>query len=222
MQPLPERHVEPSAAERYGVPMTDTARDTATFDSLARGVWWWVLLRGVFAIAFGIIALIAPSAALVAIALVFGAYALVDGVFAVIHAIQVRTSVKRWGWLLAEGALSVLAGLAALILPSLAGFFGGLFLLWTVVVWNIATGIAGVRSAAGAQAGRGRTFAIVAAVVSILFGVVLAIAMLVTPGATVLGLIWVVGIYAIVFGAMLIGTAVHVRRLGRTQVTAAD
>ncbi|HWR84553.1 MAG TPA: DUF308 domain-containing protein [Rhodoglobus sp.] len=199
-----------------------SAADLAPLQSLARGIWWWVLLRGILAVVFGVVALLAPSAALVAIALVFGAYALVDGAFAIVHAVQARRSIRRWGWLLAEGVLSVLAGLAALLLPSLAGFFGGLFVLWTIVIWNIATGIAGVRSAAGAPSGRGRTFAIVAAVVSIVFGVILAIAMLLTPGATVLGLIWVVGIYAIVFGVMLVGTAIHVRRLGREVVTAAD
>ena len=32
--------------------------------SLAKGIWWWVLLRGIFAVLFGIIALFAPGNAL--------------------------------------------------------------------------------------------------------------------------------------------------------------
>ncbi len=190
--------------------------------SLGRGVWWWVLLRGIFAIAFGVIAFLAPAAALTAIALVFGAYALVDGVFAAVHAVQARRTSKRWGWLLAEGVLSALAGIAALTLPGFAGFFGGLFVLWLIVFFNIMTGIAGVQSASGIEKGRGRTIAIVAGVVSVVFGVLIAALLLFVPGATVLGLIWVVGVYAVVFGVMLIATAIHVRRAGRTVVTASD
>ena len=48
--------------------------------SAAKTLWWAVLLRGVFAIIFGILALVAPTIALTGIAIVFGAYALVDGI----------------------------------------------------------------------------------------------------------------------------------------------
>jgi uncharacterized membrane protein HdeD (DUF308 family) len=83
------------------------------------------------------------------------------------------------------------------------------------------TGIAGIRSAAGVE-GRAKTFAIVAGAVSILFGVIVAVALLLVPGATVLSLIWVVGVYAVVFGVMLIISAIHARSAGRKLVTAAD
>lgn len=203
--------------------MTDiTDSTTDPLASLAKGVWWWVLLRGIFAIGFGIIALIAPGAAITAVALVYGAYALVDGVFAIVHAVQVRNSSPRWGWLLLSGILSVLAGLAALILPGLAGFFGGLFVLWLIVFWSFTIGIAGIQSASGAQAGRGKTFGIIAGVVSILFAVVLTVLLLLNPASAVLSLIWVVGVYAIVFGIMLVATAIYVRVAGRKVVTAAD
>lgn len=179
--------------------------------SLAKGLWWWVLIRGILAVLFGIIALVTPGAALTAIALVFGAYALVDGVVTIAHAIRIRSSFRQWGWLLVQGVLSALAGLAALILPSVAGTFGGLVVLWTFVIWNVMHGIAGIRSAAGAAEGRGRTWAIVAGAFSVLFGIVLAILVLVTPVAAVLGLVFTIGLYAIIFGVMLIVAAVQVR-----------
>ena len=202
--------------------MTDTTSSLDPLAGLVKGVWWWVLIRGILAIAFGIIALIAPAVALTAIAIVFGAYTLVDGVMLSIAAIQTRKTTKGWGWVLAQGILSVLVGLAALILPGLVGALGGLVVLWTIVFWNIMTGIASIQAATKAEAGSAKTWMIVAGVVSLVFAVILAIAVLVTPGVTLLGLIWAVGIYAIVFGIMLIVTAIHVRRLGRTLVTAAD
>jgi len=198
--------------------MTDSGNlaDAAATDlddslkSLARGIWWWVLLRGVFAILFGVIALSAPGNALIAIAIVFGAYALVDGVMAIVHAIRVRNSLKAWGWLLAQGVIAALAGLAALILPGVAGTFGGLVVLWTIVFYYVTHGVAGIRSAAGAE-GSGRTWGIVGGVLTIIAGIILGVLTLVTPGATLLGLIWLVGIYAILFGVMLVVAAIQVR-----------
>jgi uncharacterized membrane protein HdeD (DUF308 family) len=187
---------------------TDLNDDLVDF---AKGVWWWVLIRGILAIAFGVIALLTPGQALLAIAIVFGAFALVDGIVAVVHAVQVRSSYKYWGWLIVQGVLSALAGLAALILPGLAGAFGGLVVLWTIVIWNIAHGAAGIRSAAGAAQGSGRTWGIVAGVFNVLFGIVLALLVLFLPGAAILGLVWAIGIAALVFGLMLVIAAIQVR-----------
>ena len=191
--------------------MTDTGIVTTPLASLAKGVWWLLLLRGILAVLFGIVALLAPAAALTAVAIVYGAYALVDGIAAIVHSLQLRSTTPRWGWLLGSGVLTALAGLAALILPAFAGFFGGLFVLWTIVFWTIMTGIMGIRSAAGAPAGRARTFGIGSGVVSLVFGVILAISLFLSPDATVLGLIWTVGIFAIVFGVMLVVAAVSAR-----------
>jgi uncharacterized membrane protein HdeD (DUF308 family) len=139
----------------------------------------------------------------------------------VIHGIRVRSSLPRWGWLVAEGVLTALAGLVALILPGIAGTFGGLVVLWTIVIWSIVSGIMGLRSAAGAESGRGKTWGIVAGILSLVFGVILAVAILLTPGATLLGLIWTVGIYAIFFGVTLLVTAIYVRAAGGKAATAA-
>jgi uncharacterized membrane protein HdeD (DUF308 family) len=187
---------------------------------LAKGIWWWVLVRGILAVVFGVIALLAPATALTAIAVVFGAYALVDGVMTAIQAVRVRNSVKQWGWLLVQGILSALAGLAALVLPGLVGAFGGLVVLWTIVIWNLMHGFAGIRSAAGATEGRAKTWGIIGGILSIVFGIVLGVLVLLTPGATLLGLVWAVGIYAILFGVTLVVTAIQVRIAVRAGATA--
>ena len=196
--------------------MTDSGTLASPLTSLAKGVWWLLLLRGILAVIFGVVAFLAPAAALTGIALVVGAYALVDGVAAIVHAFQLRSTNPRWGWLLVSGVVTALAGLAAIILPTFAGFFGGLFVLWTVVFWTVMTGALGLRSAAGAQHGRAKTWGILSGIVSIVFGVLLAIAILLAPGATVEALIWTVGIWAVVFGGMLIATAIMVRTAAKT------
>ena len=183
-------------------------------DTLANGAWGWVLLRGILAIVFGVIALISPVAAIEAIAIVFGAYALVDGVVGIVHSIRVRHELPRWGWVLVQGILSAIAGLAALILPGIVGAFGALIVLWIIVIWNVTQGAATIRSAAGAQSTAPKGWAIAGGVVSILFGILLGILTLVIPGATLLGLVWVTGVYAIVFGVMLAVAALQARASG--------
>src|SRR5690554_4790758 len=129
--------------------MSDTLE--AQIGSVARGIWWLVLVRGILGIIFGIIALIAPGIALTGIAIVVGIYRLMDGITGISHAVQMRRSDRRWGWLLFQGIVSVLAGLAAVILPGLAGLVGGLVVLWTVVVYTLLHGIMGIASAAGVR-----------------------------------------------------------------------
>ncbi|RIK43843.1 MAG: hypothetical protein DCC55_04665 [Chloroflexi bacterium] len=48
--------------------------------ALARN-WWLLLIRGVLAVIFGILALVWPGITLAVLVLLFGAYALVDGIF---------------------------------------------------------------------------------------------------------------------------------------------
>lgn len=183
---------------------------------IAKAVWWLVLIRGIFAVLFGIVALIAPGAALVGIVFVFAAYAIVDGIFQIVHGLRVRGRRRGWGWLLAQGIVSVLAGVAAAAFPGLAGTVGALFVLWTIVVLAIVNGIAGIPAATALADAARRALALVIAILSILVGVLLAILIFVQPVIeTVLGLIWVVGIWAIVAGVMLIVLAIQARVAAR-------
>lgn len=198
--------------------MTDSL--TSELQSFAKGYWWLVLIRGIIAIAFGIIALLAPVAAITGIVIVYGAFTLVDGIFTIVQAIRERSHLQSWGWLLFQGIVALLAGILILVLPALAAFFGGLFLLWAVVIWNIVHGVAGLRSAAGADNAKAKGWGIFAGVASILLGVLLGILTLVTPGATLLGLVWAIGIWAIIYGIMLIVLALQVRSAGKAGAAA--
>src|SRR5881227_4467527 len=79
--------------------------------------WWAIALRGVFAIVFGIIALLMPGAALLAFVLLFAAYMLVDGVFSIIAGVRAAQRHERWGWLIFEGILDFIAGGIAVVWP---------------------------------------------------------------------------------------------------------
>src|SRR5215471_13250695 len=95
--------------------------------------WWALLIRGLAAIVFGLIAFFMPGVTLAALVLLFGAYALVDGVFAIISGIRAAQRHERWWPFALEGLLSIIVGLIAFAMPAAALFA----LLWFVAAWAI-------------------------------------------------------------------------------------
>jgi uncharacterized membrane protein HdeD (DUF308 family) len=161
--------------------------------------WWPLLFRGIFALIFGLIALIFPGIALFALVFVFGVYALLDGIMAVYIAIKERHMLPRWGWLLAEGIAGIVLGLVAFLWPGETA----LILLYIVAAWAIVTGVMEIGTA---FVGKDWLFGI-AGVISIVFGLFL----FAFPGAGLLSVLWIVGIYAIVFGILFIVSAFQLR-----------
>jgi len=77
--------------------MTDTPTGSLTADLASN--WWALLLRGLFAVLFGLITLFLPGPTLTLLVLIFGAYALVDGIFAVIVGIRGAGGRRGcWSW----------------------------------------------------------------------------------------------------------------------------
>src|SRR4051812_36661936 len=169
------------------------------------GHWWALAIRGAIAIIFGLAALLRPDIALQALILLFGAYALVDGVFAVVGVFGgTRGGTPRW-LLLIEGIAGILAGLIAFVLPGLTA----VVLLYLIAVWAIVTGIFEIASAIRLrQEITGEWALIVGGALSILFGVILAV---IGPVAGLLSLIWLIGVYAVAFGILMLITAFQVR-----------
>jgi uncharacterized membrane protein HdeD (DUF308 family) len=171
--------------------------------------WWLLALRGVFAIIFGLIALFLPGLALLAFIYIFAAYALVDGVITVVTAISERGSLGRWGWVLFEGILGIIFGLIAFAYPGETA----LVLLYIVAAWAIVTGIMEIISAFVVRGFASLEWALaIAGVVSVLFGLIL----FVHPGAGLLSILWLVGIFGIVFGVFFIIRAFRLRSWAAT------
>jgi uncharacterized membrane protein HdeD (DUF308 family) len=168
------------------------------------GHWWALALRGIIAILFGLAAFLRPGIALEALILLFGAYALVDGVFSIVGVFGgTRGGTPRW-LLFLEGVVSILAGLIALIFPGLTA----IALLYLVAAWAVVTGIAEIATAIRLrQEIRGEWALILGGIISVLFGLILAV----LPAVGILSLIWLVGAYAVAFGVLLLITALQVR-----------
>lgn len=186
-----------------------TAADLA---GVAKAIWWLVLIRGILAILFGILALILPGVALLALVFSFAAYAVVDGIANIAHALRVRARHTRWGWLLAQGILSVVAGIVAFIFPFSAAFVFGIWALIIIGIYAIMMGVSGIPAAASIVDGGRKVLGFIVAILSIVLGVGVLIIAFASPLAGIASVIWVVGVYAILFGAVLIVVAIQARR----------
>jgi uncharacterized membrane protein HdeD (DUF308 family) len=185
-----------------------TASDLA---ALGRVVWWMVLLRGILAVLLGLFALFAPASALLALVLVFGAYAIVDGVVALVAGVRHRRSEKHWIWHIVVGIVSIIAGIIAFAWPGVTV----LAILFVIAFWSIAGGIAEIVQsfAMRRQGSSSWGWMLAAGVLGVLFGVLL----IAWPGAGLLTLLWLLAVYAIVVGVILVVVAVRLR--GTVQAT---
>lgn len=186
---------------------TSSVSHSDPFRSLFKQIWWVVLLRGIFAVIFGIIALAWPAITVWALVVVFAAYAIVDGVVLAVQ--SVRDKVDGWGWWLAMGVVSVLAGLVALFWPGATA----VVLLYIIAFYAILFGITGIVGGIRFRKvpDSGWAWSVIAGVLAVLFGIVL----LLFPGEGILGLIVLLGIYAILFGVLLVILAFQVRSVAK-------
>jgi uncharacterized membrane protein HdeD (DUF308 family) len=171
--------------------------------------WWTVVLRGVLAVLFGLVAWIWPDVTVRVLVLLFGFYALVDGLLALAAAlVGGRLASGRRGWLVFEGVAGVAAGVLTFIWPDVTT----LVLLYVIAFWAIATGVLEVVAAVLLRRElRGEWLLAAGGVVSVLFGIFL----LVRPGDGAIAIAWLIGLYAIVFGIALVALGLRMRKLGQ-------
>jgi uncharacterized membrane protein HdeD (DUF308 family) len=165
--------------------------------------WWALALRGALAIIAGLIALFFPGPTLAAFILLFSAYLLVDGVFALIAGFRVARCGERSWPLFLEGVADIAGGLIAFFWPGIAL----LALVYVVAVWAVVSG-AFLIAAAFRPGGRREWLLALGGVISVIFGVLLALAPI--AGAVVLA--WWFGAYALAFGIVLLIVAFRLRR----------
>jgi uncharacterized membrane protein HdeD (DUF308 family) len=171
--------------------------------------WWLFLIRGILAIALGILMPLFPGAAIFTLAILFGAYAFVDGIVAIAAALRMNHAEANWGWLLFEGVLGVIVGVITFFYPGITA----LWLVYLFAAWAILTGALAIASAIRLRKVIPNEW------LMILFGalsVVAGVAMWFVPLAGVLAIVWTISVYAILAGIFLIGLAFRLRSMQAT------
>jgi len=181
-----------------------------TTQQTSRNYWLVLLVRGILAILFGIVALVWPSWTILALIYVFVAYALIDGVMALVNAIQDRsTSSEYWSLVLIRGIIGIIIGLLVFFWPGLTA----LVLFTLIGIWAVVIGIFELL-AAFVLPGDLRlewTF-VLGGILSIILGVIF----IRHPVAAMLSLVWVLGIFAVAYGLVQIVHAFRYRSLATT------
>lgn len=170
--------------------------------------WWALVLRGLVAIIFGILAFLWPGITLTALVFVFGAYAMVDGIFAIVAGAKAPAEQKRWWLLILEGVVGIAAGIIAFVVPGITA----LFLLTLIAVWAIFTGVFEIMAAIQLRKQiKGEWLMVVSGIASVAFGGLL----LYNPAAGALAVVWIIGAYAVVFGILLLALGFKLRGVER-------
>jgi uncharacterized membrane protein HdeD (DUF308 family) len=163
--------------------------------------WWVFAIRGVAAIVFGTLAFVWPETTLTVLVFLFGAYVLVDGISLLVALARGDTLARRHAWSFGiMGVLGIVAGVITFAWPGLTA----LSLLYLVAFWAIATG--GFQVVAAIALRReldGEFWMALGGIASIAFGALL----IASPGAGLISLVWLVGIWAVVFGVSSLGLA---------------
>lgn len=97
---------------------------------------WWLILIGLLGVAAGLLAFFWTGITALVLTMFIGAWALIHGIFEIVGAIKIRKEIDNEWWLILSGALSVLFGLAILIMPGA----GALALVWLIGAYAIVFG----------------------------------------------------------------------------------
>lgn len=175
-------------------------------DQLTRN-WWAFALQGILAIIFGILAIVQPGITLEALILLFAIWAILDGVLALISSVGAAEAREPWWPLVLTGLLGIGAGLVTLKWPDVTA----LALLALIAVWSVLRGVLQIAASIRLrQEIQGEGWLFLSGAASVIFGTLL----IVYPGSGVLAVVWLIGIYAIVFGVSVVMLSLRLRGRG--------
>ena len=180
--------------------------------ALAAQNWGTFVLRGVLALAFGVLAFAAPAPTLAALVFVFAVYAIVDGILAIAFGVSVPGGPQ---WLLViAGILGIAIGAYTLVSPQVTAVALTLLIGSFVFV----RGIAEVGTAIWLRnVIQNMWLYVLSGIVSILFGAYLIVA----PGDGALAVLFVIGFYALFAGVMYVAIGLRLRGIDKALETAA-
>ena len=168
--------------------------------------WWVLLLRGVVAIALGLIIIFWPEISWATVLILFAAYVAIDGAFTLFSAFSHRKDTGHWLGQAFEGLCGIIIGILILAMPELAVGVT----VFIIATWAIVTGFLELAAAFQMRkevSGEWRLYVIGA--ISILFGIFAFF----NPATAAQLLVWVIAGFAIISGIMMAILAFRVRGL---------
>jgi len=165
--------------------------------------WWTLILLGLCAILFGIMAIVWPHLTFLVFLYLFGVYAVIGGLILVSNAFYLRKAPDlgdysqpdlppgEWGMILGEGVLSILAGLFCLFVPTLSARLS----LYVVATWTLFAGIGALIHSPS----RGWLPGIAG-----VLAIVISLFLFFEPLRSVQAILWLLGVCALIAGVLMI------------------
>lgn len=170
-----------------------------------RTLWWLFLLRGVFGVVFGVLALVNGEAAVELLAWILGLYVILDGVLTIIASIAERKRLGSIGWYIFQGVLSVLIGVAILSFSTAFATVVGLIIIWAIIIIAFLAGLIGMRvSFAGKGVTKTWGWGILGNAITLIVAVLLAVLVFTNPEGLLRVLLVVIGVWSLLVGLALI------------------
>jgi uncharacterized membrane protein HdeD (DUF308 family) len=160
--------------------------------------WWTYTVKGVFAIAFGLVALFVPNASQEWLILLFSGFIILSGLFLVGGSISQMKHNKKWSMWMFEGLLDIVLGIIMIVYHQMKADFE-LFIIF-VGIWAVTVGFTQLFAAMSTnKTVRTRWLLLINALIVIVAGFVLFYNPFEGPEDTMN----MIGIFAIVFGAFI-------------------
>lgn len=146
--------------------------------------------------------------------LLFAIWALANGILVLIYSVGAAQAHEPWWPLVLVGLLGIAVGLLTLRWPGITE----LTLLLIIAYWSILTGILQIVAALRLRHEiEDEWWLILGGIASVVFGALLVI----YPGAGALAVIWLIGIYAVIFGITVLMLGVRLKGTARDQLVPA-
>jgi uncharacterized membrane protein HdeD (DUF308 family) len=175
--------------------------------------WWVLALRGVFGILFGVLALMWPQLTLLTLVALFAAYALLSGITSIVGSIRNRKKDDDWWVMLLLGIVSTGAGILAVINPAVTALVLVLVIGANALVTGVLDIVAAIRLR---KAIEGEWLLALSGLASIAFGAIVFF----FPEAGALATVWMISLYALVTGTLLLVAAFRARAVVKGKETA--
>jgi uncharacterized membrane protein HdeD (DUF308 family) len=164
--------------------------------------WKVLLVRGVIAILFGIVAIAWPVSTAIALALLWGFWALFDGVGSLVQAFQPESRGSRV-WLVIMGLVALVAAFFAIFSPAVTA----VALTWILGIWLIVRGVFEAIGAFSSNLLLPRWLLLLGAALSLILGVLF----VANPGRAVVAVAVWLGITALIWGGVFVAMAIAIR-----------
>jgi len=180
-----------------------------TIERVTNEVEGLVIAEGILAVLFGIIALFYPGETLVILIALFGIFVLAWGIINLVSSIVSITHASTW-WLRLIFSVLII-GLGVFLLRNPAVSFSTFILLvgFTFIIRGIVEFVSAFFENSRSLPKEMKSLAIIGGIVGVIAGLIV----LAQPVASGVALVWIIGLYAVLEGSLVIATAIKIRSI---------